>query len=245
MKQVYQAFDGSIFDAEQDCIDHEIALRSKGEMVIDWLISAVDTEVSGIDVTDPEEAESHVESSETLRWLHQIKNRSRTERLIELGDEAEHLAYRWEDKPRSLEAARLMLELSESLDVASLPFLRRAIRILNKAHACTRVVMGRPIFPSVDEDTHWGKFSDAIYFLDNMDLKSVDDNSCVSANQSSGWINTVDNGEYCKSCRYWSMDDPATGGNLHLAFGICKRNPPVDGDHPSTNPWDSCGEWDG
>ena len=245
MKQVYQAFDGSIFDAEQDCIDHEIALRSKGEMVIDWLISGVDTEVSAIDVTDPEEAESHVESLETLKWLHQIKNRSSIEKLIELGDEVERLAYGWEDEPRSLEAARLMLGLSESLDVASLPFLRRAIRILNKAHACTRIVMGSPVFPSADEDSHWDKFSDAIYFLDDMDLKSVDDNSSDSVSQSSGWMKTFDNGEYCKSCRYWTMDVPATGGNLHLTSGICKRNPPVDGVHPSTNSWDSCGEWDG
>jgi hypothetical protein len=93
MKQVYQAFDGSIFDAEQDCTDHEIALRSKAEMVIDWLISAVHNEVKAIDATDPEEAESHVESVETLRWLNQIKNRSSTEKFLELADEAEHLAF--------------------------------------------------------------------------------------------------------------------------------------------------------
>jgi hypothetical protein len=182
MKQVYQAFDGSTFDAEQDCIDHEIALRSKGEMVIDWLISAVHNEVSAIDVADPEEAESHVESMETLRWLHQIKSRSSTKKFIELADEAEHLAYDWDDNPRRLEAARLMLELSESLDATSLPFLMRAIRILNKAHAFTRVVLGMPIFPSVGEDSHWSKFSTAIYLLENVSPESVDVNSCGSEN---------------------------------------------------------------
>jgi hypothetical protein len=244
MKQVYQAFDGSIFDAEEDCIDHEIALRSKGEMVINWLITGVNAEISTIDLSDPEEGESHVESVEMLKWLHQIKRNSSAKKFIELAGEAEYLAYRWNDDPKTLEAARLILDLNDPLDVDLLPFLQRAIRLLSKSYAHTRISKGIPSFPVIDNNKEWSKFSDEVYRLEDSDAEAASDHSCDSESQGLGWMKAFDSGEYCKSCRYWCMDDPATVQDLRLISGICKRNPPVDGEFPSTKPWDSCGEWD-
>jgi hypothetical protein len=244
MKQVYQAFDGSIFDSEGDCIDHEIALRSKGEMVMDWLISGLNAELSTIDMTDPEGAESYLESSETLKWLHQIKNSASTDKFIDLSEEVESLTYRWEDDPRSLEAARLTLASTEPLDNESLPFLRRAIGLLSKSHARTKIVVGRPVFPSINEDGLWDRFSDRVYYLEDLDPDPKENQSSGIEDMKTEWINAFDDGEYCKSCRHWFVDDPATDKDHGLNSGVCKRNPPVDGEFPSTKPWETCGEWD-
>lgn len=245
MKQVYQAFDGSIFDSEGDCIDHEIALRSKGEMVVDWLIKGLHAELCTVDVTDPEEAEAHLESSESLKWLDQIKNSGKTNKFIELAEELSCLTYTWEDNPRTLEASRLVLVFADLLDNASLPFLRLAIRLLGKSHARTKIVAGRPVFPSVNEDSGWRTFSDQVYFLEDLDPEPEGNHSSGSEDKKIGWINASDEGEYCKSCRHWFMDDTAIVKDHDLNSGVCKRNPPVDGEFPATNPWETCGEWDG
>ncbi len=231
MKQVFQAFDGSIFDSEGDCIDHEIALRSKGEMVIDWLISGLHGELSAIDATDPEGAESHLESSESLKWLHQIKNSANTDKFIDLADEIESLTYGWEYDPRTLEAARITLASTESMDNESLSFLRRAIKLLSKSHARTKIVAGRPVFPSINEDSPWSRFFDQIYHLEDIKPKSEENQLSRSGGKETRWISAFEDGEYCKTCRHWSM-------------GYCKRNPPVDGEFPWTESRDTCGEWD-
>ena len=242
MKQVYQAFDGSIFASEEDCVDHEIALRSKSEMVLDWLIIGVDTEIGAIDLSDPEEGDSYEESVETLKWLQQIKRNQTANKFIELAEETEHLAYCWNDDPKTLEAARLILELKSSLDVKSLPFLRRAVRLLSKSHAHTRISKGTPSFPVIEKHD-WRKFSDEIYYSDDLESGSEADHACENESQSLDWMMAYDSGKYCKTCRYWSMDDPATVLDLRFISGSCKRYPPTDGDFPSTRPGDSCGDW--